>query len=180
MWRMGAKMNKAETQTILALLKVAYPYSFKDLTSIDRNALVGLWCEMLSDTDVITAKMAIKSLIAHSKFVPSINEVRAEIVKLINPASQITADEAWGEVKKAIAKFGMYRPNEAYDSMSELTREIVKRLTWVDLCLSENSDVSMSNFIKLFNTQKAKGLEILQIPIELRNKIGEMKQKMLK
>lgn len=60
---------------VLAKLKIAYPYYFKDLSKEDFLGLVAMYQEQLSEYNEVTLLNAIKSIIKQSKFMPSIKDI---------------------------------------------------------------------------------------------------------
>lgn len=62
-------------------------------------------------------------------------------------------DEAWGVVQKAISRYGRERPQEAFETMDELTRTIVKNLGWTRLCCSENLTADRANFREAYEAR---------------------------
>lgn len=60
---------------LIAKLKIAYPYYFKDLTDEQFIGLISMYQEELSGYTETTLNMAIKSIIRNHKFMPSLNEL---------------------------------------------------------------------------------------------------------
>lgn len=98
-------MTKAETARLLAILQGAYPRQ-----EIQPETLEA-YSAMLSDLTYEAASSALKRILATSKWFPTIAEIRAETAEdfldsLPDPAI------AWGEVLRAISRFGSYRTPE--------------------------------------------------------------------
>lgn len=72
-------MTKTETAQILAILKAAYPNSYKNLTSEDAAATVNVWAAQFSKMPVGVVMIAVNKLISTNVFPPTITEVKERI-----------------------------------------------------------------------------------------------------
>ena len=68
-------MNREETTKLLAMAKVAYPASYKDLGKPMAEATVSLWEMCFSDVPFDVMQMALSIHIQSSKFPPSIADL---------------------------------------------------------------------------------------------------------
>jgi hypothetical protein len=75
-------MTKKETQQILAILKAAYPNSYKNMTRQEANGTVSVWHLQFSKIPAEVVMIAINKLIAKSTFPPAISEVKDAIRSL--------------------------------------------------------------------------------------------------
>ena len=75
-------MTRQETLAILAMLKAAYPASYKGMTKEDANGAVSTWQEQFEGMPFYIVRLAVNRLIAKNKFSPAISEVRREIKAL--------------------------------------------------------------------------------------------------
>ena len=144
-------MNKKEFALIAAALTAAYPNSkiLSEKTSLE------VWYRMLGDLNYDVVENAVTECIATHTFPPSIAEIRDLCIdRLTGP--RLTVDEAWGTVKKAIRRYGYYRPEEAFASMDYTTLSIVKNLGWTNLCLSENDVADRANFRMAYEAKIAR------------------------
>lgn len=69
-------MTKTETAQILAILKAAYPNSYKNLTAEDAAATVNVWTAQFANMPVSVVIVAVNKLISTNTFPPSIKEVK--------------------------------------------------------------------------------------------------------
>lgn len=60
---------------IIATLKVAYPYYFKDLSDDEFVGLISLYQEMFANLNENVIMIAIKKIIKKSKYIPTISEI---------------------------------------------------------------------------------------------------------
>lgn len=72
-------MTKTETAQILAILKAAYPNSYKNLTAEDAAATVNVWTAQFANMPVSVVIVAVNKLISTNTFPPSIKEVKERI-----------------------------------------------------------------------------------------------------
>lgn len=72
-------MTKDETIKVLAIMKAAYPNSYKGMTRDEANGTVMVWATQFAETPVDVVMIAINKLISTNTFPPSIHEVKAKI-----------------------------------------------------------------------------------------------------
>lgn len=75
-------MTKTETAQILAILKAAYPNSYKNLTTEDVKATVNVWAAQFANMPVAVVMVAVNKLISTNVFPPTITEVKERIRSL--------------------------------------------------------------------------------------------------
>ena len=145
-------MTKGEVAKLLAVLAAAFPrFEVDDLK-------VQVWHEMLGDLDYDVANIAIKKIIILNTFPPAIAEVRKTAIEISNSIN-ITAAEAWGEVIRAVKKYGHYRAKEAIASMSPATAQVVRCIGWSEICLTEEPGVIRAHFLKMYDQIAAREQE---------------------
>lgn len=95
-------MNIEETRSILRVLRLNYPHSFKDLTPEDTEEYLNLWQSFFKDDDYTLVKMAVKSIIASDtrEFAPNIGQVKNKMFEL-QPVKQIDVGSAWDKVLRS-------------------------------------------------------------------------------
>lgn len=141
-------MTVNEFATISMALKAAYPNS--NLMPDKQSKEV--WYTMLSDLDYMVCMTAIKEIISGNKFAPSIAEIREKCTGLTSiPIKDY--GEAWESVLTAIRKYGWPEELKALESLDELTRKCVKRIGFVNICMSENIAADRANFRMIYETE---------------------------
>ena len=140
-------MNKEEFAKVMAYLGTIYN---KQFTSQELT----VWYSFFHNVDNNSFKVVIKNLAEKNKYMPSIAEVKSEILRIKNPELKLNAEEQWGEVLKAIRKYGYYQPDKALQSLCPYTREIVERMNFQEICKSENINWDRKVFIETFNACK--------------------------
>jgi hypothetical protein len=101
----GGGTTKAQIGQILGILGVVYRR--QALTTQELKLAVPVWHELLGDLDFDLLKAAVHAHCAGSKWFPSVAELRQAAYDLVAAgADGVTAGEAWGEVRRAIALGG--------------------------------------------------------------------------
>ena len=79
-------MTQQETIKLLAVIKLAYPSSYKDIDKETQIATVGMWHKIFSNVPYPVMEMALEHYVKTSKFPPTIAEMTDELRKLYNEA----------------------------------------------------------------------------------------------
>lgn len=126
-------MTEQEFDLIRMAIKSAYPTAnvMPDVYSIR------LWYRMLGDLPYKVCETALFELFSTHTFPPSISEIRGKCAEY-TALPAVDEGTAWGEVKNAISRYGIYRTEEALQSMSPAVRKAVERIGFRDICLDEN------------------------------------------
>lgn len=140
-------MNKEQFTKGITFLTIAYNKEFTE-------EQVSVWYEFFKDTDYDTFRQAVKRIIPQKQFMPSIAELKQEIAHISNPILQLNADEEWDCVIQAVRRYGMYREDEALNSLKPYTRHITRQVGFIRICMSENIQWERKEFIDLFNMNK--------------------------
>ena len=72
-------MTREETTKILAVLKAAYPNSYRNVTQKEALGTVAVWHVQFADVPPDIVMMAVQKCISTSTFTPSISEVKKKI-----------------------------------------------------------------------------------------------------
>ena len=88
-----------------------------------------------------------------NKFKPTVAELREIYTELVSPTISDWS-EGWEQVSKAIGHCGMYQEKAAMESFDEITREVVKRLGFQNICLSENIVADRARFAEIYQAIK--------------------------
>lgn len=81
-------MTKEETAKVLAILKAAYPNTFKNLSAEDARATLNVWATQFINIPVGVVMIAVNKLISTNIFPPTITEVKERIRSLYYEAWQ--------------------------------------------------------------------------------------------
>lgn len=152
-------MDKQQFTTLAIGIKSAYPAS----KMLEDNASMDFWYMMLRDIPYDTAENAVMEYICTNVYPPNIAEIRKLCMERMK-APVPSYDEAWGAVQKAISNYGRHNPQEAFESMDELTAEVVKNMGWSRLCQSENPAADRANFREAYEAKAAAKQNRSQLP----------------
>lgn len=162
-------MDKQEFSLFASALRTYY--SKENL--LPNSQAMELWFRQLQDIPFPVAEAALNKWVATNKWSPSIAEIR-ELAAEIKNGKLPDWGEAWEETCKAIKRFGFYRPKEAIESLSPLTRKTVERLGFTNLCLSENPTADRANFRQCYETVAKREQENNVLPLPLQETIKQL------
>lgn len=75
-------MTRDETIKVLAILKAAYPNSYKAMTKEEAKGMIAVWTMQFADMPADIVLMAVNKLISTNQFPPAISEVKKKISSL--------------------------------------------------------------------------------------------------
>ena len=138
-------MTKTEVMKLVAVLCAAYPSAkFTAETS-------SVYEHMLADLDGTTTTAAVEQLISSSRWLPTVAEIRERVLSLRSGEIRPGGD-AWGSVRKAIARRGRHRvPGVDFEFSDPVVHEAVRALGWAELCDSENAVADRARFTELYD-----------------------------
>lgn len=168
-------MTQEEFFKISSTIRVAYPNS----NGLNTTEAMDVWYEMLKDLDYKVTAQAIAKWISTEKFSPTIAEIR-------KCATEVAVGElpdwgqGWLEVKNAISRYGYMNRTEALASMSEITRETVKRMGWLQICQSDiaNEPTDRANFRMIYEELVRRKQNDSQTPGYLKELISKTQESM--
>lgn len=167
-------MNKNEFSMFSMALKTYYPRE----NLLPNTQAMELWFKQLQDIPYQVAEAALNKWVAVNKWSPSIADIRAEAVEV---KSGETPDwgEGWESVLAAIRHYGSYRVEEAMASFEPITRKVVERIGFLNICQSENIAVDRANFRTLYEQLAEKEQKHKQMPEALSQLIGKIQRQEL-
>jgi hypothetical protein len=176
-------VTKAETNMIMAILKVAYPLWYKDLQKEDAIATVSLWAELFADDPVIEVAAAVKALIATKKtsYPPTIGDVKEKLVAL-RFQDELTAQEAWALVSKAVASTDWNNPSKQFYKLPESVQaavgspDMLREWGMVDVGVFQT--VISSNFIRAFEAKQRRAKEMAALPESVKTLLSGASEKL--
>lgn len=86
-------MQKNEAMQVLAILKAAYPNSYRNMTPEDAKATASVWAMQFADISVDVVLLAVNKCISISQFPPAISEVRDKLTAISWEASDMLEQE---------------------------------------------------------------------------------------
>ena len=122
---------------------------------VDKSQLK-IWYDFFKIYPVEQFKSAIVQCINERSYFPTIADIKNYIVKQDNSQVNLKADEEWEKVREVAQRIGRYREEEALSYLEPITRNIVSRIGYQDVCnADEYSRNNLRNaFIKAFESEK--------------------------
>ena len=170
--RGNREMEKREFALFASALKTYYPKE----NLLPNEQAMELWYKQLQDIPYQIAELTLNKWVATNKWSPSIADIREQAAAVQTGDKPLWSD-GWEEVLIAMRKFGSYRELEALQSMSETTRQAVKRLGFKHICRSENLTADRANFRIIFEQIADREQTAKQIPVKLTDLIESIQQK---
>lgn len=134
-------MKKSEVAELVMMLLAAYP------NARTSSATSQVYEAMLADLDAGQARAAVQRLIAASRFMPTVAEIRAAVAALEHGAVRSGA-EAWLDVLDQIRREGYCGTPRFADPLVEA---IVTRWGWRTLCLSGDDAADRARFCEAYD-----------------------------
>ena len=161
-------MNQSEFAKIASAINTYYPRE----KPFPNKEAAQLWYEEFKELayeDVVTA---LRRHVNTSKWCPTIAELKEAIVA--NTAGSRDWGEAWNECIRAIGKYGQYRETEALQSMTPVTRLVVGRIGYKELCRSEDITIDRANFRTIYEQVTSNEYERAALPTGLQKQIASI------
>ena len=163
-------MNQTEFAAFAMALKTYYPRE----SLIPNKQAMELWYEQLQDIPNNIAQAALKKWVAINKWSPTIADIR-EMAVSVRDYDTPDWSEEWDLVLRAISKYGWYGTIEAMASLKPMTREVVRRLGFRNLCMSENISADRANFRDTYNLMVQREKQESQMPLGLLQVINQIR-----
>lgn len=156
-------MDKKEFSTFVMALRTYYP---KEQILPNEQAMA-LWFRELRDIPADVAEATLRKWVSTNKWSPSIAEIRAEAATIQNGKIPDWT-EAWERVLTAVSRYGMYRVEEALDSLDPLTRRVIGRVGFKRLCMSTNEVAERANFRNCYEqiAEREHERQLLALPLQ--------------
>lgn len=139
---------------------------------------IKIWYQLLKDMPYEIANVSIQKHMATNKFPPTVAEIRSGAAEITDKSHDWS--DGWESFRKAVGRFGYYRREEAFASMDEITRKVVKRLGWKELCMSENIMQDRANFRMVYEQEQNRAMERAMLPEALRRQMDTLQGSVLK
>lgn len=165
-------MTVQETAKIVNALKIAYP-RYAEQIQENKQGMISLFAFMFKDVPYEVVNCALQKFILESPYPPTVHDLYKEVMAFTKPDIP-DEDKAWYEVARAIRLYGYYRPEEAFGSMSEVVRDVVKAIGWSEICLSRNIELVREQFIRLYGTARQRKEQEMFMPSFLKRRIDKL------
>ncbi len=171
-------MNRNEAATIMAILQVAFPAFYRNVTAADAKAAINLWAEMFADDPADQVAAAVKAIIAVQVegFPPTIGAVKEKLRELRN-INAMTAQEGWTWALKAA------QGNVKWDDLPEPVKKAIGSQSilyeWrYNVDVEAFNTVIYSQFIKAFNINQEREVALEKLPTSVRQMISSVADSM--
>lgn len=163
-------MTSQETAALMAVLRTAYPAFYKGQTLEEAKMAVQLWDEMLGEYPAEIVTGAVKAFISTGgSYPPSIGQIKDLIRKITEP-EEMTEQEAWAIVRRAISNSGYHALEEFEKLPPELKRAVHSPEQLKAWAIDEdfNEGVVSSNFMRSYRAQAAQEREWAALPEDVK------------
>lgn len=153
-------MDREQVLMIMKILKVAYPRFYTDMNKEDAESTIQLWCEMFKNENPRLVVGAVKNLINHFKYPPTIADVKEEMRKATE-YRELDSTETWVMVRTAISN-SAYHSAEEFAKLPKIAQKIVgtpEQLKYWAISNEYNEGVTKGQFLKQFDTMKQREKE---------------------
>jgi hypothetical protein len=143
-------MEREEFKILVKGMKAVYAQP----TFIPDQDAFNIWFGMLQDIPYDVATNAVQKYMMTKTFPPTIADIRSIASQTVSAPIEDWG-VGWEQVTRNIGRYGMctYDPDrleECMNSFDPVTRKVVERLGWKDLCMSENIMADRANFRMIY------------------------------
>jgi hypothetical protein len=139
---------------------------------------MNVWYSLLKDLDYQVVQVAIQKYMMTETKIPTIADIRNLCATVMIGDKPLWSD-GWEEVLRAIRMYGSYNEEKALESMSEITKQCVRRLGYQNLCKSEEIGVERANFRMIFEQIANREHEKAKIPANVQRLIESVQTRMI-
>lgn len=157
-------MTNLQADKLVATLVASYAAQLQRMSPDGLSAMRIAYRTGILDLDEQAAGAALERLRSTCKFPPSIAEIRAAALESVVGAVR-AGGSAWGDVTRAISKYGTYRaPGADFHFEDPIVARCVADIGWRTLCETEVVAAERARFIQLYDTLAAQGQRDRQSP----------------
>lgn len=157
---------------ILSVLRGAYPAFYRDIDKQEAESVINLWESMFAEEPYGVVAAAVKAFISGDSkgFPPSIGQIK-EKIRIITQPEEMTEQEAWSYVAKAIRN-SIYGSIEEFAKLPPEVRSVVhdpsQLRQWALTGATEVQTVVASNFMRSFRAKQKAAREYISLPLEVK------------
>ena len=165
-------MTREDTIKILSVLRGAYPAFYRDITKQEAESTIALWESMFDEEPYELVAAAVKAFISGDGkgFPPAIGQIK-ERIRLITTPEEMTEQEAWAFVSKALRN-STYGSEEEFAKLPPEVKSVVhdpgQLKQWAMSPADEVETVIASNFMRSFRVKQKTTKEYLALPTEVK------------
>ena len=165
-------MTREETIKILSVLRGAYPAFYRDITKQEAESTIALWESMFEEEPYELVGAAVKAFISGDGkgFPPAIGQIKERIRQITQP-NEMTEQEAWAIVSKAIQK-STYGSVEEFAKLPPEIQAVVhdpgQLRQWAIGSAADLETVIASNFMSSFRAKQKAIKEYRALPTSVK------------
>ena len=165
-------MTREDTIKILSVLRGAYPAFYRDITKQEAESTIALWESMFDEEPYELVAAAVKAFISGDGkgFPPAIGQIK-ERIRLITTPEEMTEQEAWSLVSKALRN-STYGSEEEFKKLPPEVQAVVhdpgQLKQWAMSPADEVETVIASNFQRSFRAKQKATKEYMALPTEVK------------
>ena len=165
-------MTREETILILSVLRGAYPAFYRDITKQEAESTIALWASMFDEEPYELVGAAVKAFISGDGkgFPPAIGQIKERIRKITQP-EEITEQEAWALVSKAVQR-STYGSAEEFAKLPPEIQAVVhdpgQLRQWAMGPAEDLETVIASNFMRSFRAKQKASKEYMALPTSVK------------
>lgn len=168
-------MSRDNIIAILGILKTAYPRFYSNMTKSQAEETIALWQEMFNDTDIRILTIAVKRLITHLEFPPTVADVKKEILKITTEnKSEI---DYWQDAFKMMSNAN-YMTQEEFDTYPDICKRFFGSVGNLRPYGAMEKDYVINNiqprFIKFAESYKKEEKENMLLPSDYKKMIQSL------
>lgn len=165
-------MTREDTIKILSVLRGAYPAFYRDITKQEAESTIALWESMFDEEPYEIVGAAVKAFISGDGkgFPPAIGQIK-ERIRLITTPEEMTEQEAWSLVSKALRN-STYGSEEEFAKLPPEVQAVVhdqgQLKQWAMSPADDVETVIASNFMRSFRAKQKASKEYMALPTEVK------------
>ena len=169
-------MDREETKEILKIITSIYPGFYRDAGRDSKIAALDLWASIFAEEPFGLVAAALKAFIVSDTkgFAPVPGQVK-EKIRLIMQPKEMTEQEAWQLVYKAIKNSGYAENARAeYEKLPDVIRSIVTPAQLREWALADAGSiqtVTASNFMRSFRQRQKQVADYMALPPDVRQAV---------
>lgn len=141
-------MEKKTIVNGIGYLSNLFPSSLK---GIDYETMVTVWQNYFEDIPDEIFTKAIKNY--RGEMFPNAPRIMNDARALLE-IGQPKAEDKWLDVLQAVRRYGIYREQEALDSLDPYTAYITRHIGFRNICMSEDQTWNKKEFVGEYNANK--------------------------
>lgn len=171
-------MNLSEATMVLAVMRAAYPHSFRDIKPDDALATAQLWAKMFDKEPYEAVNAAVETLIATRQvgYSPTIGEVKEKLRSLVK-TDELNDAQAWALVTKA-CKNGLYGYKQEFEKLPTPVQKAVgsaeQLRDWSMMDEETFQSVIGSNFKKTFKVVEERERQDALMPDSVKSVVQKL------